>query len=126
MWLPILSIVADIASILAIPVLIVGYVELRGLYKEIRALRAPRGVSENAVEFLDGRVAINLVPISTLRFLPRKGDTVMLPSESGQSGAGTYEVVDVCHCYSEEIETTDYPCQARLGKVVAYVKKRGT
>jgi hypothetical protein len=71
MWLSVLSIVSDIASILAIPVLIVGYVELRRLYKEIRALRTPRGVSEDAVEFLDGRVAINLVPIAKLPFLPR-------------------------------------------------------
>jgi hypothetical protein len=125
MWLHVLSIVADIASILAIPVLIVGYVELRRLYKEVRALRTPRGVSEDAVEFLDGRVAINLVPIGKLPFLPRKGDMVMLPSESGETGAGGYEVVDVCHCFSEETEKTDYPSPARLGKVVVYVKKKG-
>jgi hypothetical protein len=125
MWLRVLSIVANIASILAIPGLIVAYVELRKLYKEIRALRKPRGVSDDAVEFLEGRAAINLVPIARLPFLPRKGDTVMLPSEFGESGAGAYEVVDVCHCYDEDTEETGYQCPARLGKVVAYVKKKG-
>jgi len=125
MWLRDLSVAADIASLLAVPGLVLVYVGLWGLYKEVRALRGPRGVSEDAVEFLQGRVAINLVPIAKLPFLPRKGDTVMLPSEAGEPGAGAYEVTDLCHCYSEDAEETSYPCPAKLGKVVAYVKKKG-
>jgi hypothetical protein len=123
MWLSVISIVANIASILAIPVLIVGYIELRKLYKEIRAIRTPRGVSEDAVEFLEGGVAINLVPIAKLPFLPRKGDTVNLPSERGAPDSGAYEVTDVCHIYWVDDEETG-PCPARLKKVVASVKKR--
>jgi len=54
-----------------------------------------------------------------------RGDTVMLPSESGEMGAGDYEVLDVCHCYSEDVEESSYPCSARLGKVVATITKKG-
>src|SRR6266849_5929081 len=123
MWLSVVSIVGNIASILALPSLGLIYWEL---YKVRKAARIPRGVSEDAVEFLysEGRVAINLVPIASLQFLPRKGDTVLLPSETGQPGAGLYEVTDICHCYGEETKNMDFPCQARLGKVVAYVKKK--
>jgi len=49
----------------------------------------------------------------------------MLPSESGEMGAGDYEVLDVCHCYSEDVEESSYPCSARLGKVVATITKKG-
>jgi hypothetical protein len=40
-------------------------------------------------------------------------------------GAAAYEVLDVCHCYSEDVQETSYPCSARLGKVVATVMKKG-
>jgi hypothetical protein len=124
MWLRVLSIVGDIASILAIPGLVLVYLGLWKLYGELRAQRRPKGVSEDAVEFVQGRVAINLVPIAKLPFLPRKGDTVMLPSERGAPDAGAYEVTDVCHSYWIDDEETG-PCPARLKKVVASVEKKG-
>ncbi len=120
MWLTGLDVSGSIASILTLPGLVVGYVNLS---RKIRALRTPRGVSEHAVEFNDGSVAINLVPIAKLAFLPRRGDTVMLPGEHGESDAGAYEVTGVCHCYVEPTEVTG-PCPAELLKVVAYVAKK--
>jgi hypothetical protein len=122
-WLRALSVIGNIASILALPSLVLIYLEL---YKARKAAGIPRGVSEDAVEFLytERRVAINLVPIAGLRFLPRRGDTVLLPSESGQPAAGLYEVTDVCHSYTEEAENPTLPCQARLTKVVVDVRKK--
>jgi hypothetical protein len=125
MMLSVLSIAGDISSILAIPGLLLVYVGLYKLYAEIREGRKPKGVSEDALEFVDGRIAINLVQIASLRFLPRKGDMVMLPSERGEPGAGAYEVTDICHCY-DEYEKDGGPYPARLGKVVAYVKGKGS
>ena len=122
MALSVLSVIANFASILSLPSLVLIYLEL---YRARKVAAMPRGVSENAVEFLDyeRRVAVNLVRISTLQFLPRKGDTVLLPSESGEAGAGFYEVTDICHSYTEESKNPSYPCEARLVKVVASVRR---
>jgi hypothetical protein len=121
MWLKVLSAFGSIASILALPSLWIIYCKL---YREIRVARTPKGVSEDCLEFLHGRIAINLVKLSNLQFLPRAGDIVLLPSERGQPGSGLYEVLDVCHSYTEDDEDTDTPCPARPIKIVARVKKK--
>jgi hypothetical protein len=121
MSLKLLSAVGSVASILALPSLWFIYIKL---YGEIKAARTAKGVSEDCLEFLDGRVAINLVKLSNLQFLPRSGDVVLLPSERGQPGSGFYEVLDVCHSYTEDEKDLITPCPARPIKIVARVRKK--
>lgn len=116
----ILSALGSLASILALP--IVGATYYR-LYQVRKAVRIPKIVSEDCLEFLHGGTAINLVKLSNLQFLPRAGDVVLLPSEHGESGSGFYEVLDVCHSYDEDTNDTMTPCPARPMKIVARVKK---
>lgn len=81
-----------------------------------------KGVSEDCLEFLCGRTAINLVPLSGLLMLPRIGDKIDLPGEGPESGAGLYEITDVRHCYVRDYDEKERPCPARLLKIVAEVK----
>jgi hypothetical protein len=122
----VLSVLADIAGALGIPVL--AYATCR-LYKELQKERAERKtlrpVSAGCLEFFDSerRVGVNLVPLERVPLMPRPGDFVLLPGEGVQYGAGEYEVERVGFIF-EEAEDVDQPCPAALSKVTAYV--RGT
>jgi hypothetical protein len=63
-----------------------------------------------------------LVPLEGLKFLPRVGDKVYLPSKTGEAGSGLYKVVDISHSYDEDKESAG-ACPAVLGKIVARVEK---
>jgi len=124
MWLKVLFIAGSLASIVALPNL--GFVYWQ-LYKLRKAIGGPRVVSEECLEFLQTqpRMAINLVPLNKLTFIPRPGDSVLLPGDGPQLGAGMYEITGVCHSFTEETEDVCQPSQARLVKVVAYIKRKG-
>ena len=83
-----------------------------------------RGVTEDCLEFhdVDEHLGINLVPLSGVPFIPRTGETVLLPGEQGL-GEGTYEVVSVLHFYAEETGSVEQPAQARLLKISIGVRK---
>jgi len=122
MFLKALSVVANVLTILGLPAILLLYARL---VKAIREARTPRGVSEGCLEFLlpSPRMAINLVPLTGLALIPRPGDTVLLPGEGPEFGAGFYEVTHVCHSFTET-ERPAHPSEAQLIKVVAYVKKK--
>jgi hypothetical protein len=83
-------------------------------------------ISVGCLEFSDGRVAINLVPLEKIAALPRPGDTVRLPGETHNLrnlGAGYYEVEKVMFTFLEAPEI-DQPCPAVPSKIIAFVRKR--
>lgn len=121
MWFDILAVAGSIASIIAIPAITLTYWQV---YKIRKAALVPKGVSEDCLEFLNeaDRVGVNLVPLSKVTFLPRPGDTVLLPGTLRD--AGFYEVIKICHSYTEETEDADLPGYARPIKVIAYVEPK--
>jgi hypothetical protein len=125
-----LNLIADIVTIIGVPVLVVT---TRKLYREHQRDRAERrtikGVSEDCLEFYDRQenVAVNLIPLETIRVLPRPGDFVFLPGEAREGvnlGAAEYEVEKVSFNFREAPEV-DQPCPAAPAKVVAYVRRIG-
>lgn len=128
-WPDPIGFVADIISILGVPVLAAA---TWALYSEFRKERAERkmfkNVSQDCIEFYDTgkKVAINLVPLDRVAAFPRPGDFVMLPGEThgGKNlGGGEYEVEKISFSYFEAPEI-DQPCPALPSKVVAYVRRR--
>ncbi|HKX00583.1 MAG TPA: hypothetical protein VJN43_22780 [Bryobacteraceae bacterium] len=128
-WFEIVGRVADVVTILGVPLLLVG---TRQLYKELRRQRAARKemkfVSQDCLEFFDSReeVGVNLVPLEKVSVAPRPGDFVMLPGETRDGknlGGGEYEVERVTFSFLQASEV-DQPCPALPSKVVAYVHKR--
>jgi hypothetical protein len=125
-----LSLIADIMMIIGVPVLVVSMYKLYREYRRERAERGTiKGISEDCLEFYDRQenVAINLIPLETIRVLPRPGDFVFLPGETRDGvnlGAAEYEVEKVTFDFREAPEV-DQPCPAAPAKVVAYVRKIG-
>jgi len=76
-WPDPVSFVADIVTLIGVPVLTYS---TWGLYKQFEKERQPRGVSENCVSFydVDARCAINLVPFKQLAVIPIVGNCVYL------------------------------------------------
>jgi len=105
-WPDPVSFVADIVTLIGVPVLTYS---TWGLYKQFEKERQPRGVSENCVSFydVDARCAINLVPFKQLAVIPIVGNCVYLPGETDKKrnyGGGKYEVVGVDFHYREDSE----------------------
>ena len=126
---PIVGRVADLVTILGVPVLAYGTWQL---FREIRQERAARkevkSVSHGCLEFndLDAGVGVNLVPLEAITGVPRPGDLVFLPGERHDGvtyGVGEYEVQRVAFSYYEAPEV-DQPCPATPSKVIVYVKRR--
>jgi hypothetical protein len=123
----IISRIADVTAVLGVPAL---WITTWQFYKDFRQDQAERqkfrSVSQDCLEFFDGKVAINLVALERIAVLPRPGDTVELPGETRDSrnyGAGSYEVERVSFLYFEAPEV-DQPCPAIPAKVVAHVRKK--
>lgn len=119
MWL---SFVADVVTIVGIPVLLVTTVKF---YREYLKGREIKNVSQDCLEFVDRREGINLVSLETVAAFPRPGDIVFLPGETRDNknyGGGEYEVERVAFTFHEAPEI-DQPCPAIPSKVVAYVRK---
>ena len=104
-------------------------------YQALRArqeLRRSREVvihSENCLEFLTAEGArINLIPLETLRTLPRPGDVVLLPGngiaaapDSQSLHTGAWRVERVEHIYTGVHSKAARPQEARLTQAVAHV-----
>ena len=122
-WLEILRLVADVVTIVGIPVLAVT---TWNLYKEYRKGREIKNVSQDCLEFNEQRTGINLVPLDMVAAFPRPGDTVLLPGETHDGknyGGGEYEVEKLSFSFHEAPEVNQ-PCPAVPSKVIAYVRKR--
>jgi hypothetical protein len=122
-WLEWLRFIADIITIVGLPVLAAGTWQL---YVAYRKDRIPKNVSEGCLEFSEGRTGINLVPLDAVKIFPRPGDVVFLPGETVEDknyGGGEYIVETISFSFHEAREV-DQPCPAIPSKVVASVKKR--
>ena len=105
-WPDPVSLIADIVTIIGVPVLAVSTWKL---YRTVREARKPKGVGEDCINFYDvaARCGINLVPIRNITAIPRTGDVVSLPGETDDErndGGGRYEVVGVEFYYREDRE----------------------
>jgi hypothetical protein len=125
-----LNLIAEIVTIIGVPVLVVSMFKLYREYQRDRAgRRTIQGVREDCVEFYDRQenVVVNLIPSEMIRVLPRPGDFVFLPGETREGvnlAAAEYEVEKVSFDFREAPEV-DQPCPAAPAKVVAYVRRIG-
>ena len=122
-WPDPISLVADLVTIVGIPVLAAT---TGGLYREYAKNRAVKNVSQDCLEFNENKTGINLVPLERVVAFPRPGDIVYLPGETHGGtnyGGGAYEVEKVAFTFNEAPEL-EQPCPAVPSKVVAYVRKR--
>ena len=127
MFWTIVSRIADAFAILGVPAL---WITTLRFYREFRRDQADRreikSVSQDCLEFSDDKQAINLVPLESITFMPRPGDTVYLPGETHDRinyGGGLYEVERVSFTYFDAPEV-DQPCPAKPRKVIAHVRKK--
>lgn len=122
-WPDPISLVADIVTIIGIPVLAVTTGKL---YQEYSKSREIKNVSQDCLEFNEKGTGINLVPLDRVAAFPRPGDIVFLPGETHEGknyGGGEYEVERVAFTFNEAPEI-DQPCPAVPSKVVDSVRKR--
>ncbi len=81
--------------------------------------------TEASVEFFcaDEQEGVNLVSVSGLEFLPRVGESVMLPGPDKDSKSAVYEVVAVNHNFYREMAGELGPSEARLISINVTVKR---
>lgn len=128
-----LSYLANIAGFLVgLPITAATWYQALKARQELRRSREIVIHSENCLEFVsaDG-TRINLVPLETLRTLPRPGDIVLLPGEGvdvsgdGQGSiiihTGAYQVQRVEHIYTGVRHKSARPQEARLTQAIAHV-----
>ncbi len=106
-WPDPISLVADVVTIVGVPVLAVSTWKL---YQDAKEARELKGVGEDCLNFYDvtAKCGINLVPIKDFSIIPRTGDIVSLPGETDEKrnyGSGRYEVVSVEFYYREDRES---------------------
>jgi hypothetical protein len=123
-WPDPVSFLADIVTILGVPLL---FVANRALYREVKKAHQLKGVGEDCLIFHDvnGKCAINLAPYGNSAVVPGKGDVVTLPGETSEAknyGGGRYEVVSVEFHYRQD-RKSDRPCPATLITIEVNVKK---
>ena len=127
-WPDPISLVADIVTIVGLPVLAVS---TWNLYRQVRKARQLKAVSEDCVSFYDigCKCGINLVPFKHLASVPRPGDRISLPGETDEKrnyGGGWYEVISVDFYYREDRESdrqtpaTTSVIQINVRKLVSY------
>jgi hypothetical protein len=80
-----------------------------------------------SVEFYctDDDQGVNLVSVSGLKFLPRVGESVVLPGSDKESKSAVYEVVAVNHNFYSEMAGELGPSEARLMSINVTVKRVG-
>ncbi len=127
-WLDVVGHVADVVTILGVPLLAAGTWQLvRETRRERAERKALKIVSQDCLEFYDPRqkVGVNLVPLERVLAFPRPGDRVLLPGETREGknlGGGQYEVESITFTFFEAPEV-DQPCPAVPSKVIARVRK---
>ena len=122
-WLDIFGLLADIITIIGVPVL--AWTTWK-LYQQYRESREIKNVSQDCLEFNEQETGINLVPLNKVVAFPRPGDIVFLPGETVEGknyGGGEYEVEKVAFSFHEAPEINQ-PCPAVPSKVIAYVRRR--
>jgi hypothetical protein len=81
--------------------------------------------TDASVEFFcqDEEQGVNLVSVSGLKFLPRVGESVVLPGPDKNSKSAVYEVVAVNHNFFSEMAGELGPSEARLISINVTVKR---
>jgi len=124
---PIVGRVADVVTILGVPVLTAGTWQIvREFRKERASRRKIESVSHGCLEFSDEQGGINLVPLETVAAFPGPGDIVLPPGETlgGENrGKGFYEVESMSFIFMEAPEI-DEPSPAVPSKVIVHVRER--
>ncbi|HEX4005875.1 MAG TPA: hypothetical protein VHX60_06850 [Acidobacteriaceae bacterium] len=124
--LPTLSYLANILGfVIAMPITAAAWHQAIRARQEVRRSRDVVIHSENCLEFVspDG-ACVNLIPLETLRALPRPGDVVLLPGTgiaAGSTGTGAYRIERVEHIYTRAHHKSARPQEARLTKAMAHV-----
>jgi hypothetical protein len=82
-------------------------------------------LNDATVEFYceDEERGVNLVSVTGLKFLPRIGETVILPGREEDSKREAYEVVAINHNFCTEMAGELGPSEALLLSVNVTVKK---
>jgi len=111
---------------IGLPVMAGAYFESMRARRELRRVREGTVRSRNCLEFIAGDgTCVNLVPLESLRSLPREGDVMLLPGNGvGASSMflpGAYLVESIEHIYSPAEYKGARPHEARLTKAVARV-----
>ena len=78
-WLDIFGLLADIITIIGVPVLAWTTWKLYQQYREWREIGDDR---EDCLEFNEQETGINFVPLNKIVAFPRPGDIVFLPGET--------------------------------------------
>jgi hypothetical protein len=122
-----LSYIANIlAFFVALPITAATWYQALRARQELRRVRETVIHSENCLEFVDpDGTRVNLIPLETLRALPRPGDVVFLPGD-GVGGdqaicTGAWRVERVEHIYTRVQRKGARPNEARLTQAVAHV-----
>lgn len=128
-----LSYLANVVGFLiALPITVATWYQALRARQELRRSREIVVHSENCLEFLtaDG-LCINLIPLETLRMLPRPGDVVLLPGDGVAAApetrssevvrTGAWRVERVEHIYARVQRKSARPQEARLTQAVAHV-----
>lgn len=121
-----LSYLANIlAFLVALPITAATWYQALRARQELRRSREVIVHSANCLEFLtaDG-ACVNLIPLETLRALPRPGDIVFLPGDGVQSDTlhtGAWRVDRVEHIYTRVHRKRARPQEARLTQAIAHV-----
>lgn len=121
-----LSYVANIlAFLVALPITAATWYQALRARQELRRSREVVIHSANCLEFIapDG-VCVNLIPLETLRALPRPGDIVLLPGDgvlTDEHHTGAWRVERVEHIYTRVYRKHARPREARLTQAIAHV-----
>ena len=121
-----LSYLANIlAFLVALPISAATWYQALRARQELRRSRELIIDSANCLEFLtaDG-ACVNLIPLDTLRTLPRPGDIVLLPGDGVHTDAlhtGAWRVDRVEHIYTRARGKKARPQEARLTQAIAHV-----
>jgi len=97
----ILDAIGTWSSIISLPALALTYWQVYKVRQEAAVVRG-RSATEGRVMFIniEDRVGVNDVPFADMKFLPRVGETVMLPGTT--EGSAEYVVVGVRYsCFAE-------------------------
>lgn len=121
-----LSYIANIlAFLVALPITAATWYQALRARQELRRSREVIVHSANCLEFLapDG-ACVNLIPLETLRALPRPGDIVFLPGDGVHADTlhtGAWRVERVEHIYTRVQRKRARPQEARLTQAIAHV-----
>ncbi len=115
-----------LCSVVILPTVAATYYQSFKARQEARQAREGLLHANYCLEFVaeDGS-CVNLVPLETLRVLPRAGDIVLLPGhgvgEGVQIAPGAFRVNRIEHIYTPAQLKGKKPLEARLTKAVAMV-----